>query len=423
MYFCNMSGTDKKRQLQHHKKIATGLFLFMACLFLLSEILIQKRYQWISLPYIKAFSEAAMVGALADWFAVTALFHYPLGIKIPHTNLIQKSQERIGNNLGNFIVENFLSFSTLKTYLRKFKLSARIEEIAGNEKYQNLLLKFIASQLEKLITNQKPEELSKWVQETLLNEVQNARISSLVSDVGTFALSQGFLEKSMEKIAQYCEAYIEEHPEFVQARVRKESYAFIPKFIDDGVAKKITVALLTFFKEIGSTGPHPLKQEILLRADSFLLELKTSPNKEASLQNLAYQLLQSNATKGSLEKAMLRFHQVLLHQIQNEDSQIIQKLRSSLQIAVSEFGKNTELKEKLDNQFRTSVLKIVIEYRQKIADAIGKTVASWEGKELSEKLELEVGKDLQFIRINGTLVGGLVGLAIYTASKLLFYIL
>ena len=131
----------KKRQLRNHKMLATGLFVLMTCIFLTMTYL--QKYQnfghWVG--YVKAFSEAAMVGALADWFAVTALFHHPLGLKIPHTNLIEQSKERIGDNLGNFVVTNFLSPQNIRPYIQNLKVSHFIGEWLQKEKNSNILVK------------------------------------------------------------------------------------------------------------------------------------------------------------------------------------------------------------------------------------------------------------------------------------------
>lgn len=113
-----MTESQKRKQLFKYKALATGLFLLMACIFITTTVL-QKQYTSHWIGYIHAFSEAAMVGALADWFAVTALFHYPMGIKIPHTNLIENSKQKIGDNLGNFVVENFASAENIRPYIEK----------------------------------------------------------------------------------------------------------------------------------------------------------------------------------------------------------------------------------------------------------------------------------------------------------------
>lgn len=132
-----MNDEIKKKQLRKYKAFATGLFILMAVIFVVMTIL-QKNNDSHWIGYVRAFSEAAMVGALADWFAVTALFHYPLGLKIPHTNLIQNSKERIGDNLGNFVVGNFLSPPNIRPYILKLKISVFVGEWLSKNKNQEL---------------------------------------------------------------------------------------------------------------------------------------------------------------------------------------------------------------------------------------------------------------------------------------------
>ena len=134
-----MNDDQKKQDLRKFKTFATALFLLMVVIFAASTIL-QKSYENHWLGYIRAFSEAAMVGALADWFAVTALFHHPLGLKIPHTNLIEKSKEKIGDNLGDFVVSNFLSPKNIKPYILKLKISSLAGDWLSKERNQEILM-------------------------------------------------------------------------------------------------------------------------------------------------------------------------------------------------------------------------------------------------------------------------------------------
>lgn len=146
-----MTESQKRKQLFKYKALATGLFLLMACIFITTTVL-QKQYTSHWIGYIHAFSEAAMVGALADWFAVTALFHYPMGIKIPHTNLIENSKQKIGDNLGNFVVENFASAENIRPYIEKIKVTGFLSEWLLKEKNQEILVKEIAVLLKNAIS-------------------------------------------------------------------------------------------------------------------------------------------------------------------------------------------------------------------------------------------------------------------------------
>ena len=157
-----MNDELKKQQLRNHKMLATGLFVLMAVTFVGMTVL-QKQDDSHWIGYIRAFSEAAMVGALADWFAVTALFHYPLGIKIPHTNLIENSKEKIGDNLGNFVVENFLSPQNIRPYIQKLKVSVYAGEWLSKDRNQNLLINELSSILINIINKLDDEAVVKFI--------------------------------------------------------------------------------------------------------------------------------------------------------------------------------------------------------------------------------------------------------------------
>ena len=145
-----MNDVQKKQQLRQYKTLATGLFILMMMTFIAMTIL-QKQSQSHWIGYIRAFSEAAMVGALADWFAVTALFNYPLGVKIPHTNLIENSKEKIGDNLGNFVVDNFLSPENIRPYIQKLKVSVYVGDWLSKERNQDVLINELSSIIKDIV--------------------------------------------------------------------------------------------------------------------------------------------------------------------------------------------------------------------------------------------------------------------------------
>ena len=332
---------NKKRKLQHHKNIATGLFVLMLVIYIVMVIAHKKAPELTFIGYIKAFAEAAMVGALADWFAVTALFHKPLGLNIPHTNLIEERKNDIGENLGDFVVENFLKPKQIRPYITNIKIST-----------------FIITKIKSFV---KDIPLNKKVSEALISFLDENK-------------HQEFLQQFFEKIA----TYLFENEELIHQEIKEQFSSLTPSFVKNKVAKKVANGLYLLALKTSQDKTHPIRAEITAQLYEFAEKL--------------------NAPEGELQLTKL--------------------LQKGVEQLTDELQHNTVLQHQIDVWTQKTAYQFVLKNKEEVGKLISHTVENWEGRELSEKLELEVGKDLQFIRINGTLVGGLVGLAIYAITQL-----
>ena len=342
---------QRKKQLQFHKNLATGLLVLMLVIYI-SMVFLQKKYPEISfIGYVKAFSEAAMVGALADWFAVTALFQKPMGLPIPHTNLIEERKADIGNNLGGFVVENFLKPKQIRSHIENIKVS-----------------KYMVEWLSKETTPEKIENIIKGIS-------LNVRASQMLVEF----LDKGKHQELFNQLFQKIEVYISENQNVVRREIDNQFPPLIPSFIREAISEKVVDGLQEFVMKITRDEAHSVRREMTAQLYDFAEKLNSS-----EWENKITKLLKDNVNK-----------------------------------QISEFKTNEEFQEKLDVWFQKTAYRFALRNKVRIGDFISDTVKNWEGKELSQKLEMEVGKDLQFIRINGTLVGGMVGLVIYALTQLL----
>lgn len=406
----------KRKQLRKYKMFATGLFVLMAVVFVITTVMEkQNPAHWIG--YIRAFSEAAMVGALADWFAVTALFHHPLGLKIPHTNLIQNSKERIGDNLGTFVVSNFLSPQNIRPYIQKIRISNIAGEWLSKEKNQRNLVgelsKMVLNILHKLDDDAAAELIAKKARE-MTNDL---KINRIVGSGIEYLVEKEDHQKMITGLAKQIKEYVLTNQQIVKERVQKESYFLIPKFVDDTIADKITNGLSKFFEEVENNPGHSLRAEITAKLFAFSEEVQSEKKWEDEFRNIKNDFLTDVKLKEYSADIWRSIKQSLTQELEEEDSAVKRYLTKNL----SELSKNLQTDEKLqykiDHWVRVTAYKYILKNTHQASHLISSTVGNWEGRELSEKLELEVGKDLQFIRVNGTLVGGLVGLIIYTVSN------
>ena len=212
-----MNDVQKKQQLRQYKTLATGLFILMMMTFIAMTIL-QKQSQSHWIGYIRAFSEAAMVGALADWFAVTALFNYPLGVKIPHTNLIENSKEKIGDNLGNFVVDNFLSPENIRPYIQKLKVSVYVGDWLSKERNQDVLINELSSIIKDIVNKLDDDAVVKFISGKAEEMTDSIKLNSIIGNGIEYLLSKNDHQKIITNLSAQVKGYILENQQMISER-------------------------------------------------------------------------------------------------------------------------------------------------------------------------------------------------------------
>lgn len=411
-----MNDVQKKQQLRQYKTLATGLFILMMMTFIAMTIL-QKQSQSHWIGYIRAFSEAAMVGALADWFAVTALFNYPLGLKIPHTNLIENSKEKIGDNLGNFVVDNFLSPENIRPYIQKLKVSVYVGDWLSKERNQDVLINELSSIIKDIVNKLDDDAAVKFISGKAEEMTDSIKLNSIIGNGIEYLLSKNDHQKIITNLSAQVKGYILENQQMISERVGKESFFLIPKSIDNKIAEKITKGLSDYFLEVEQNANHPLRSEITNKILDFSKELKDDSKWKTEFESIKSDFLQSDKIKQYSSDIWQSLKSSLIKELSEEDSTLKSYVKKNIDEFVANLQNDEQFQNRIDGWVRLTAYKYILKNTQNFGELISTTVGNWEGKELSRKLELEVGKDLQFIRINGTIVGGLVGLLIYTIAN------
>lgn len=410
-----MNDEAKRKQLRKYKAFATGLFLLMAALFI-GTTLLQKTVDSHWVGYVRAFSEAAMVGALADWFAVTALFRHPLGLPIPHTNLIENSKQKLGDNLGSFVVSNFLSPQNIRPYMMKLKISGYVGEWLGKEKNQDILIKNLSEIVLDILHKLDDTAVSQFISKKVQEMTDDIKLNKIVGNGISYIIEKNDHQRIVTNLSSQIKNYILDNDEMIKERVKKGSYTFIPAFVDNKIADKIATGLSDFFREIEEDLQHEIRGLITQKIQEFSVDLKEDPKWDEEFKNIKNDLLKGDKLNEYSNDIWLSIKNTLIYELQQEESSLKKYLSKNL----TEFSENLKtdesLQNKIDNWIRVTAYKYILRNTHQFGSLISSTVGNWQGKELSEKLELEVGKDLQFIRVNGTLVGGLVGLIIYTIA-------
>jgi uncharacterized membrane-anchored protein YjiN (DUF445 family) len=406
---------EHRAALRKMKRLATFLFIGMAILFIISFQL-EKIYPLIGV--VRAFSEAAMVGALADWFAVVALFRHPLNLPIPHTAIIQQHKDRFGENLAIFIRNNFLARETLEERLRTVDMLAWLGEGFTNRETVHKITEKGLEHLLLLVKQFDDREFQKFFKGLVLNHLQKIRVLPFLGDALTVVtkenMHQGLLNEALVVMAKI----LAENKNVIRERARKDHPWYIPGFLDEMIFNRMLEKLEGTLADIQRDPEHEIRKRFDEVTANFIDNLKHSEVFNEKVNALGKEFLANPEIKDFLENLWSDVKMKLMTDLMDSGSEA----RSHLEKGILAIGKslmeNESVRDGMDRWLYTSLVDLAEEYVDSIVSIISDTVKRWDTVKTSQTIELYVGKDLQWIRINGTIVGGLVGLLIYTFSLL-----
>jgi uncharacterized membrane-anchored protein YjiN (DUF445 family) len=406
--------------LARMKAIALGLLAAAGLVYVAATLLIPLHPAW---GYVAAFAEAAMVGAIADWFAVVALFRHPLGLPIPHTAIIPSNKNRIGENLATFICANFLSTEQVLAKLAQFDPAARLAAWLAEPRHAESLASHFAAALRYAIGVLDDERVRAFFRATVvarLEQVDVSRVAGQILDVLTAdRRHQRVLDATLRQLARMLddETIKAEVAEVVAAEVKYLRFVGLDKVAGRYATEKMVGGVVRLIGEMGGDPEHPLR----VRFDQFVAEFIGRLQDDPELR-----------MKGEAVKQELLAHPALTDYLHGLWSQVIAWMEVDLvaadsvlrgQVALGtrslgeKLGADAAMQGWINEQIRTAAPRWIERYREDIREYIVARVADWNAAEMTNELEYNIGRDLQFIRINGTLVGGLVGLAIYSATQ------
>ncbi|HVH12987.1 MAG TPA: DUF445 domain-containing protein [Longimicrobium sp.] len=406
---------EKRVRLEKMKRVATGLLVAAAIVFVVTSIL---EARWPGLGYIRATAEAAMVGAIADWFAVTALFRYPMGVPIPHTAIIPTRKDRIGKSLGNFVQNNFLSPPVLVARIRGANVALRLAEWLADPEHGDTVGKHAAAGVKGVVQVLRDEEVQEIIEQSLIGRVRATQVAPLMGNVLTVVTADNRHQELLDSAIRLFGRAFDENREALRDKIRRETPWWMPTAVDDQIYNKIVRSVENTLHEVSADPDHPLRGRFNEAVSEFVERLKTSPEMIARGEEIKEELLQHPAVRGYSASIWADVKASVLKHSDDPQSEF----RRRVGHAVSRFGaslrEDEELLNKVNGWVEQAVLYVVDQYRHEVAALIESTVAAWDPEDTTRKIELQIGRDLQYIRINGTIVGGLVGLLIYTVSQL-----
>jgi uncharacterized membrane-anchored protein YjiN (DUF445 family) len=398
----------KAERLRRTKRLPLLLLILMLALFLLT---FHRPEPWAA--WVHAFAEAGMVGALADWFAVVALFRHPLGLPIPHTAIIPRRKNEIGMSLARFIAEHFLHPAVVQQKLDSVNLAQKaavwLQSDSGHERVVQTaanLLRWMAGAWQESSVRQFVKRLSR-------RQLERLDLAPLIGQAIDWLVQGGRHQQVLTQALRYAVILLHDHRETIRGNVQRESPWWLPGFIDDRIVQQMLNRIESLLLQMSLDPEHPVRSDFDRILQNWVAELRTS----MELHRAAEEFKRAALENENLQEYLYGLWMNLVHgmeaDLESGDSAIRAQLGAFVSSLARELSVDSEMQALVNRWLVDSSIALLEDNRHAVASLVSDTVASWDGNETSERVELAIGHDLQYIRINGTLVGGLVGLAIH----------
>ncbi|MFF5983607.1 DUF445 domain-containing protein [Streptomyces olindensis] len=409
---------EKQRGVRRMKLTATGLLLFVAVVYVLAKWA-QNSGAGPWAGYVAAASEAGMVGALADWFAVTALFRHPLGIPIPHTAIIPTKKDQLGVSLGEFVGENFLSEDVVRQRLRAVGIGSRLGAWLAVPEHADRVTAELSTALRGALTVLRDSDVQAVVGEAITRRANAQEIGPGIGKMLEKVVADGGHKRVVDLIVNRAHDWLVLHREEVMDAVEGGAPGWTPKFVDRKVGERVYRELLRFATEMRDMPAHPARGALDRFLTDFAGDLQSDTDTRARVERLKGEVLGRGEVQDLIASAWTAVRSMIVAAAEDERSELRLRVRASLLSLGSRMAAERKVQDKVDRWVEDAAVYVVTTYRKEITSLITDTVASWDAEHTTRKIEANIGRDLQFIRINGTVVGSLAGLLIYTVSHAL----
>ena len=404
----------RAKQLREMKIRAGGLLVLAAVAFAISHYL-SAQYPWLS--WVQAFSEAAMVGGLADWFAVTALFRHPLGIPIPHTAIIPARKDRVGQTLGAFVERNFLNRNVIERRLIDARLGERLAKFLSDPANSKAVARHAARGLVAAAESMHDDEVQSMIDSAILDRIKAAHVAPFIGR-GLLLITAGNRHQELlDEGIRLAARAVTENEDLIRARIEAEMPWWVPGAVDDKILRKIVNGIERTLNEVSADVNHPLRQRFDAALRKFIDDLHTSPEVMERAEQLKEEILSADAVRHFSSSIWADTKAALVRRAERAEETDVDTISNGLARLGAAILDDDELLERVDGWLRNGVLGLVERYQSEVSDLIANTVRGWDPTATSQRIELAIGRDLQFIRINGTVVGGLVGLILHAITR------
>jgi uncharacterized membrane-anchored protein YjiN (DUF445 family) len=399
------------------KLAATGLLVVMAGVFVAARAL-EPRYAWLG--YVKAFAEAAMVGGLADWFAVTALFRHPLGLPIPHTAIIPRNKDRIGEALARFLQENFLIPGVVARRMQRIDVAGAAGRFLQTPAGEGTRIRAGASRLiADVFESLDDERLGGIVKGAIAGRLRKTEVSPLLGHALASAINEDRHVPMLEAAIRWMARALDANEPLIRDMVHKKAnWVLKLAGLDAKLADAIIDGLRKLTVEMSTDPTHPVRVKVEEALAQLANDLQTRPETRERVEAIKEQLLDNQSVSLWLDALWQRGREAMIRAARNPDAVLAGKLGEILKSMGATLESDARIRVAINRFARRATVGMAASYGSSIVKLVSETVRGWDARTVTARLEAAVGRDLQYIRINGTLVGGLVGLILHAVDRL-----
>jgi uncharacterized membrane-anchored protein YjiN (DUF445 family) len=405
----------RQERLRRMKRWATSLLVAASVVFVVARYF-EAAHPWVGI--IRATAEASMVGGLADWFAVTALFKYPLGIRIPHTAIIPTRKDRVGITLGAFVQKNFLNRDVIVAKLHTLNASERMARWMVEPENSRRIARQLARALASAAGVLRDDDVHEVIGRTVVNRVRATHVAPLLGRLLSLLTAGNRHQALLDDAIRLTARAIAENQDLIRERVEKESPWWVPGVLDDRIAHRIVTGLERTLQAVRDDPEHPLRHRFDAALDEFIVRLQASPEVILKAEAIKNDVLSADAVRQFSASLWTDAKAAILRYADDPDG----FNPATIERGLTAFGRailsDPHLMEKVDAWLAEAVVAVVERYQDEVGELIASTVRRWDPTATSRRIELAIGRDLQFIRINGTIVGGLAGMLLYLLQQI-----
>ncbi len=412
--------TDEARaaSLRRMKLVAASLLGLAAAIYLVTLALDGPHAEG-TLGYVQAGAEAAMVGALADWFAVTALFRHPLGLPIPHTAIIPTRKDQMGEALSQFVGTNFLTDDVVRRRIGDAEVTRRVGMWLRQPLNASRVAGELGRALRSLLAVLDEEQMRTLIERVLAERVERTEIAPALGHLLAGVVDDRAHAGIVDVLVERTHNWVATNRRSIVDVVVKQAPPWSPKLVDDIVADRIHMELVRFLAAIRDDPDHDVRQAIDRLLRQFADDLRENPQTRARVEAAKVEMYNHPDVQRSVSQIWATAKRIVLEAADDPDSELRVRTTGALVQVGDSLATDSAIQERLDVWVAGSAASLVAEYRGELTSVITDTVARWDGKQTATRIEQVAGRDLQFIRINGTVVGALAGLGIHAVTQIL----
>jgi uncharacterized membrane-anchored protein YjiN (DUF445 family) len=405
---------EKIARLRGMQRLATALLGAMLALLALSVAFDDwhPAFKWV-----QAFAAAATVGAIADWFAVVALFHHPLGLPLPHTAIVPRNKDRIGESLGHFVEHNFLTAENVLRKLNERNLSLEAARWLAQPRNADDIASRLCTFIPGMLNALGDEDVKRLFDRAIASQIRKVDAAGLASGVLTTLTAGGRHQALLDRALRAAESWLMTNQRAITDKFGDAS-RYTPRVFDRYVVGKFVAGIVALMHDVAQNPSHDIRRQFDVATAQFIDKLATSPEYRSHAEAFKQELLTHLEREKYYQIVWDDIREKLKADVAGEQSVIRGHIREVLLKLGSGLAEDETLQAKLNAWILQAVETTVVRHRHQVSSLITEVVRGWDTREVTQKMELEIGKDLQYIRINGTLVGGVVGLLLHTITAM-----